>query len=102
MAALSRLSKVPSFVQTVLSAYLISKSLRSWKGRATVACLVVALSLLNTARTLIYNKYFHPLSHIPGGFTSLSNFYTALGTSIGRSHEFTPQAHKRFGKVVRV
>ncbi|KAG0360685.1 hypothetical protein BG005_010151 [Podila minutissima] len=102
MTALSRLSKVPSFVQTVLSAYLISKSLRSWKGPATVARLVVALSLLNTVRTLIYNKYFHPLSHIPGGFTSLSNFYTALGTSIGRSHEFTPQAHKRFGKVVRV
>lgn len=57
MTALSRLSKVPSFVQTVLSAYLISKSLRSWKGPATVARLVVALSLLNTVRTVSQISY---------------------------------------------
>ncbi|KAF9391499.1 hypothetical protein CPB97_006417 [Podila verticillata] len=86
MAALSILSKVPSFVQTVLSVYLISRSLHTWKGPSTVARLVIVLSLLDIVRTLIHNKYFHPLSHIPGGFTSLSNFFTALGTTTGRRY----------------
>ncbi|KAI9242756.1 MAG: cytochrome P450 [Podila humilis] len=102
MAALSRLSMVPSFVRTVLSVYLISRSLHTWKRPSTVTRLVIVLSLLDIVRMFIYNKYFHPLIYIPGGSSSFPNFSTAIGTSTGRSHEFIPQAHKKFEKVDRI
>ncbi|KAF9217292.1 hypothetical protein BGZ59_005238 [Podila verticillata] len=93
---------VPSFVRTVLSVYLISRSLHTWKRPSTVTRLVIVLSLLDIVRMFIYNKYFHPLIYIPGGSSSFPNFSTAIGTSTGRSHEFIPQAHKKFEKVDRI
>ncbi|KAF9961169.1 hypothetical protein BGZ70_008346 [Mortierella alpina] len=100
MAVLSRLSTLPAILAGLLDQ--LPKILVNFKTFKGFAQLLVTLAVARTLYKVIYNAYFHPLSHIPATFLSYTYFFTALGVYSGRSHYFLPSTHKRHGKVVRV
>lgn len=50
----------------------------------------------------IYNRYFHPLSHIPGPFwASVSDFWKIWFVSTKECHTRSVEYHKKYGKGLK-
>ncbi|KAL3483959.1 cytochrome P450 [Aspergillus germanicus] len=80
---LSLVSKDGSFFQVVVTSLLAAAL--AWLGK------------------IIYNVYFHPLSHYPGPrLYAASSIPLSIAQLRGRWHLFVQAAHEQYGPVVRV
>jgi hypothetical protein len=67
--------------------------------------LVVAIfvAVLHRATVAVYNRYFHPLSGIPGPFVaSWSRLWLVYQTARCKRHRLDPTLHTKFGPCVRI
>jgi hypothetical protein len=65
-----------------------------------VACFVAVLHYTTAA---VYNRYFHPLSEIPGPFiASWSRLWLVYQTARCKRHRLDSALHMRFGPCVRI
>ena len=64
---------------------------------------LLLISVIVFAAQLVYNRYFHPLSGIPGPFwASISKFWSIWHTSRGRVHVVHVASHRKYGQEIRL
>ncbi|KAG0096331.1 hypothetical protein BGZ93_004714 [Podila epicladia] len=105
MAIVSRLSSAPTAVAAFLKPLLASypTTLLSVAKPRSIFWIIFTLWIAKRIKKMIANAYFHPLSPIPGNkLVASTYFFTGVASLSGRSHEWLPAFHKRYGKVVRI
>lgn len=66
---------------------------------------VAVISILPAAlfAVVVYRLFFHPLANIPGPkLAGISTLYLAWHARQGKSHQFQPALHKKYGRIVRI
>ncbi|CZR66373.1 uncharacterized protein PAC_16274 [Phialocephala subalpina] len=88
------------------SSWLLSLSklaLATWSTTAVFVVLLPSLLAISIATTIVYRRYFHPLSGIPGPFfASFTSLWLVLHDRTLKRHVLDMALHKKYGPIVRV
>jgi hypothetical protein len=88
------------------SLWLLSLSklaLAIWPTTAVFVVLLPSLLAISIATTVVYRRYFHPLSGIPGPFfASFTSLWLVFHDRTLKRHVLDMALHKKYGPIVRV